>query len=108
MDVIYKCEYCGKTGTKEQISEHEKCCERLPYIKGWYNPAIRGCLTCANCYKSEPTPSGHFTIACTLTWDGTSISPSVYTGAINCKDYIQGEYKPDKTKKLGECRPDKK
>lgn len=40
MKVLYKCDYCEKTGTEEEILAHEKECIN--------NPNNKTCITCAS------------------------------------------------------------
>ena len=41
MKIIYKCEYCDVTGTKEELQKHEKEC-----VKNYHK---KSCLTCKHC-----------------------------------------------------------
>ena len=41
MKPVYRCDFCGKMGTAEEIEDHEKVCK--------YNPAVKHCYTCMYC-----------------------------------------------------------
>ena len=60
MKPVFKCEYCDKLGTEEDIAKHENECI--------YNYARRSCLTCRYaenkitkfvCEKGHDIPEGH-------------------------------------------------
>ena len=38
MKQLFRCDYCSKQGTAEEISKHEEVC--------LYNPALKNCQTC--------------------------------------------------------------
>ena len=41
MKAVYRCDYCDKMGTEEEIKAHEEVCDR--------NFNNKGCMTCKNC-----------------------------------------------------------
>lgn len=41
MKQLFRCDYCDFTGTKQEVSKHEKEC-----IK---NPNLKSCITCKHC-----------------------------------------------------------
>ena len=72
MKQIFKCEYCPKMGTKEEILEHEKNCFKN------YNK--KDCHTCGNC------KIGKHWYECRLEHDIPSGKVYIY-----CDDYVRNE-----------------
>ena len=68
MKQLFRCEYCYKTGTAEQIAEHEKEC--------MYNYHRRSCWTCKHAEKCL------LTIKCN---NGVEIPKDKYIE--NCSNY---------------------
>lgn len=64
MKPLYRCDWCVKTGTEEEIAEHEKTC--------LCNTTLRSCHTCLNeegfltikCKKGVEIPSGCYMQNC--------------------------------------------
>lgn len=55
MKLVHQCDFCSKTGTEEQIREHERVCD--------FNPEKKLCWTCENRYD-EGAPISGFWNAC--------------------------------------------
>lgn len=72
MKPIYRCEYCDKMGTEEDILAHEQIC--------LFNHTIRSCSTCKHevnkikkidCKAGKEIPEGQQFIHCDkYEWDG--------------------------------------
>lgn len=72
---MFKCEYCGKIGEKEDIEEHEECnCIR--------NPKFKPCESCKYAYHGINDPDSIYCIKKSI-----SLSPIVYNFTQNCHDH---------------------
>lgn len=71
MKAIYRCDFCDKTGTAEEIMQHEESC--------LYNYNKRSCMTCKfaenkitkfNCTAGKEIPEGQMFTGCDkYEWD---------------------------------------
>ena len=71
MKQLFRCEYCDKTGTAEQISEHEKECI-YNYCKRscWTCKHAELCLSAINCKAGMEIPTGKHIENCSkYEWD---------------------------------------
>ena len=72
MKTIYRCDWCDKTGTLDEITKHEKSCI--------HNKDLHSCFTCGNCNKAKLTefhckagkaiPKGSYYEKCPIWIDG--------------------------------------
>lgn len=73
MKAVYRCDYCDKMGTEEEIKAHEEVCD--------HNVNNRGCMTCKRCQSD-----GIKRLTCTK---GKEIPEGKQF--LHCDDYEHGE-----------------
>ena len=84
MQVLFRCDFCGKEGTKKELRKHEKDC--------LYNPKNKSCATCIYGKSYGAYYSNNFStfqnFSCTYTESPTSLSIKI-VGGEPCEHYTQ-------------------
>ena len=85
MKALYRCDFCEKTGTVEEIQEHEEKC--------LYNPKNKSCATCTygRIRGAYLTVAGLTTPNFTCTYNKNTNSLSIIpVSGEPCEHYTQG------------------
>lgn len=65
MKPVYKCDYCSKIGTKEEIRKHEEICFENYNKKSCFTCKHRKGITKITCENGVDVPEGKFIENCT-------------------------------------------